>query len=62
MRQPLAEAERDGTYVRGLLDQLAIRPGEQVVEVGCGSGVIMRELARRTGGANRLIGVDQNLY
>jgi 2-polyprenyl-3-methyl-5-hydroxy-6-metoxy-1,4-benzoquinol methylase len=48
--------------VRGPLDQLAIRPGEQVVEVGCGSGVIMRELARRTGGANRLIGVDQNLY
>ena len=60
----LEERGRSGYIgvVRGLLDQLAIRPGEQVVEVGCGSGVIMRELARRTGGANRLTGVDQNLY
>jgi SAM-dependent methyltransferase len=48
--------------VRGLLDSLAIMPGESVLEVGCGSGVIMRELARRTGGANRLIGRDVNPY
>jgi SAM-dependent methyltransferase len=60
----LEERGRSGYIgvVRGLLDQLAIRPGEQVVEVGCGSGVIMRELARRTLGANRLTGVDQNRY
>jgi ubiquinone/menaquinone biosynthesis C-methylase UbiE len=48
--------------VRGLLDALAIVPGESVLEVGCGSGVIMRELARRTAGANRLIGRDMNPY
>ena len=48
--------------VRRLLDTLAIAPGETVLEAGCGSGVIMRELARRTGGANRLIGVDINPY
>jgi ubiquinone/menaquinone biosynthesis C-methylase UbiE len=48
--------------VRGLLDGLAIVPGESVLEVGCGSGVIMRELARRTGGANQLIGRDINPY
>jgi hypothetical protein len=60
----LEERGRSGYIgvVRGLLDQPAIRPGEQVVEVGCGSGVVMRELARRTVGANRLTGVDQNLY
>ncbi len=48
--------------VRGFLDKLAIKPGDTVVEVGCGSGVIMRELARRTAGANRLIGRDMNPY
>src|SRR5437762_11881164 len=48
--------------VRALLDALAIRPGESVLEVGCGSGVIMRELAQRTGGANRLIGRDMSPY
>jgi len=60
----LEERGRSGYIgvVRGLLDQLAIRPGEQVVEVGCGTGVIMRELARRTAGVNRLTGIDQNLY
>ena len=36
----LEERGRSGyiDVVRGLLDQLAIRSGEQVVEVGCGSG------------------------
>ena len=48
--------------VRALLDALAIVPGESVLEIGCGSGVIMRELARQTGGANRLIGRDVNSY
>src|SRR5262249_12298995 len=60
----LEERGRSGymAVVRGLLDALAIRPGESVLEVGCGSGVIMRELARRSGGANRLIGRDLNPY
>jgi ubiquinone/menaquinone biosynthesis C-methylase UbiE len=60
----LEERGRSGymAAVRALLDALAIKPGESVLEVGCGSGVIMRELARRTGGANRLIGRDINPY
>ncbi len=60
----LEERGRSGymAVVRGLLDALAIAPGESVLEVGCGSGVIMRELVRRTGGANRLIGRDMNPY
>src|SRR5215472_5524354 len=60
----LEERGRSGymAVVRGLLDALAIQPGESVIEVGCGSGVIMRELARRTAGVNRLIGRDVNAY
>jgi ubiquinone/menaquinone biosynthesis C-methylase UbiE len=60
----LEERGRSGYMgvVRGLLDVLAIAPGESVLEVGCGSGVIMRELARRTAGANRLIGRDMSPY
>ena len=33
-----------------------------VLEVGGGSGVVLRELARRTAGANRIIDVDINSY
>lgn len=60
----LEERGRSGymAVVRGLLEALAIAPGESVLEVGCGSGVIMRELARRTAGANRLIGRDMSPY
>jgi SAM-dependent methyltransferase len=60
----LEERGRSGymSVVQGLLDALAIVPGESVFEVGCGSGVIMRELARRTAGANRLIGRDMSPY
>jgi SAM-dependent methyltransferase len=60
----LEERGRSGyiSVVRVLLDALAIAPGEIVLEVGCGSGVIMRELAGRTAGANRLIGRDMNPF
>jgi SAM-dependent methyltransferase len=48
--------------VRSLMDAVQVRPGELVVEVGCGSGVLIRWLARQTGGANRILGVDINRY
>jgi len=55
---------RSGGYlsvVRRIMDVVQLRPGEVVLEVGCGSGVLDRWLARYTQ-ANRIIGVDVNRY
>jgi ubiquinone/menaquinone biosynthesis C-methylase UbiE len=41
---------------------VGIRPGEVVLEVGGGSGVVIREIARRTAGANRIIDADISPY
>jgi SAM-dependent methyltransferase len=50
------------TLVRNVLDAVAIRPGELVLEIGGGSGVVLREIARRTAGANRIIDIDISPY
>jgi len=48
--------------VRTLIKEAELRPGEAVLEIGCGSGVLARWLARRTAGRNRITGVDINPY
>jgi SAM-dependent methyltransferase len=48
--------------VRTLLDEAQLHPGDAVLEVGCGSGVLNRWLARRAAGAHRITGVDINPY
>jgi arsenite methyltransferase len=48
--------------VRHLLEEAQLRPGETVLEVGCGTGVLDRWLARHTGGANRVVGIDISPY
>lgn len=45
-----------------IMDEVQMQPGEVVLEVGCGSGVLDRWLARYTSQANRIIGVDINRY
>lgn len=40
------------------LDLLGIRPGDRVLDVGCGSGVVTRDIAQRVGAAGRVVGVD----
>ena len=61
----ILEARGCSTYlglVRTVLDTVQIRPEEVVLEVGGGSGVVLREIARRTAGANSIIDVDINPY
>jgi ubiquinone/menaquinone biosynthesis C-methylase UbiE len=48
--------------VRHLLEEAQLRPGETVLEVGCGTGVLDRWLARHTSGANRIVGIDISRY
>ena len=48
--------------VKSVLDLVDIGPDEVVLEVGGGSGVVVREIARRTAGASRIIDVDISPY
>jgi ubiquinone/menaquinone biosynthesis C-methylase UbiE len=45
-----------------LIEVAQLAPGEVLLEVGCGSGVLDRWLAHRTGGANQIVGVDINPF
>ncbi len=62
---PFLEERMRGGYrevVRTLVDAANLRPGETVLEVGCGSGTIARWIARHTAGANHVTAVDVNGY
>jgi SAM-dependent methyltransferase len=48
--------------VRTVLDAMAPAAGEAILEVGCGSGALLRLMARRLGGANPPTGVDLNPF
>ncbi|MBI3329406.1 MAG: methyltransferase domain-containing protein [Nitrospinae bacterium] len=50
------------SVVGRLLEAAHLTPGEVVLEVGCGTGVLDRWLARRTDGANRIVAVDINRF
>ena len=48
--------------VGSLIAAAAIQPGESVLEVGCGTGVLCRWVARETDLANPVSGVDVNRF
>jgi ubiquinone/menaquinone biosynthesis C-methylase UbiE len=50
------------SLIRHMMDVVQLQPRETVLEVGCGSGILDRWLARSTSHANQIIGVDVNRY
>jgi SAM-dependent methyltransferase len=48
--------------VRCLIEEAELRPDESVLEAGCGTGVLDRWLARYTGRANHIVGIDISRY
>jgi SAM-dependent methyltransferase len=45
-----------------LIDRIAPRPGEAILEVGCGAGSLARLLPKRLGGANPITAADVNPF
>lgn len=48
--------------VRSVVDEVGLRPGQEVLEVGCGAGTAARWLARYTEKQNPIVGADVNGY
>jgi ubiquinone/menaquinone biosynthesis C-methylase UbiE len=40
------------------LDLLGVTAGERILDIGCGSGVVTREIATRVGASGRVVGLD----
>jgi SAM-dependent methyltransferase len=47
-----------GQWAPKVADAAQIQPGERVLDVACGTGILAREVASRIGSAGRVVGVD----
>lgn len=47
-------------WVPPLLDLVALKPGERVLDVACGTGVVARQAASRVGAGGHVTGLDLN--
>jgi len=56
----LGRATRQGSM--DLIDRAGLVPGMRVLDLGCGSGDITVELARRVGPSDRVVGIDRDAH
>jgi len=47
-------------YSRRLVEVAAIKPGDRVLDVACGTGVVTQLVANKTGSAGQVVGFDLN--
>lgn len=47
-------------WVPALLDRAHVQPGEHVLDIACGTGVVTHAAAERVGSAGRVVGLDLN--
>jgi ubiquinone/menaquinone biosynthesis C-methylase UbiE len=48
------------SWVPDLLDLVALKPGERVLDVACGTGIVARQAASRVGAGGHVVGLDLN--
>lgn len=44
------------------LDRLGVKPGERVIDLGCGPGYVLRLLAKRVAPGGSVVGVERNAH
>lgn len=49
-----------GQWAPGLIEVAALKPGERVLDLACGTGLVARQAAARVGPAGRVTGLDIN--
>src|SRR5262245_63672690 len=47
-----------GPWAEDLVEIAALRPGERVLDIACGTGIVARTGARKLGGSGGVVGLD----
>ena len=56
----LAASDLGKAYKSLVVSEMAIRPGDVILDLGCGPGADLPAFARETGGSGRVIGMDND--